>query len=182
MDDGRKAALRQKREDLRTGIRVKDIFPDLHEAVGGFLDDVGEDKVRSKENNVEQVDELIDILLMKENKDFDYFCTVVEKGNRTRANNLRQAAGLGKFLTVTTPCTRPITCVCRRVPVSLARQPLFHGCFDNIKCGNLVLIWKPTSRQRDFPRIEATTHTAHFSLVVVHITSDTSQNGVLDSK
>ena len=43
-----------------------------------------------------QVDELLAILRMKENKDFDSFCAIVERSNPTRANKLREAAGLGK--------------------------------------------------------------------------------------
>lgn len=96
MDHARKEALRRQQDDLRTGIRVNDILPSLHKDAGGFLDDVEEDRVKSKEGNVAQVDELLAILRTKENKDFDYFCTIIEKSNATRASNLRKAAGLGK--------------------------------------------------------------------------------------
>ena len=96
MDQARKEALRRQQDDLRTGIRVNDILPSLHKDARGFLDDVEEDRVKSKEGNVAQVDELLAILLTKENKDFDYFCTIIEKNNATRASNLRKAAGLGK--------------------------------------------------------------------------------------
>lgn len=96
MDQARKEALRRQQDDLRTGIIVNNILPSLHEAAGGFLDDVEDDRVKSKVGNVAQVDELLDILRTKENRDFDYFCTIIEKNNATRANNLREAAGLGK--------------------------------------------------------------------------------------
>lgn len=96
MDEGRKKALRQQQEDLRTGIIVNNIFPSLHKHAGGFLDDVELERVISKEGNVAKVDELLAILRMKENKDFDSFCTIVERNNPTRANKLREAAGLGK--------------------------------------------------------------------------------------
>ena len=96
MDQARKEALRRRQEDLRMGIIVNNILPSLHEAAGGFLDDVEEDRVKSKEGNVAQVDELLAILQTKDNRDFDYFCTIIEKNNATRANNLGKAAGLGK--------------------------------------------------------------------------------------
>ena len=96
MDVGRKKALREQQEDFRgTGIIIKNIFPRLHKDAGGFLDDVELIQVTSKEGNVAQVDELFAILLTKENKDFDLFCTIVERYNATRAKNLRKAAGLG---------------------------------------------------------------------------------------
>jgi len=96
MDDGRKKALRQKQDDFRTGIIVINIYPRLHQDAGGFLDDVELDRVTSKEGNVAQVDELFKILFTKTNEDFDCFCAIVEKVNPTRANNLREAAELGK--------------------------------------------------------------------------------------
>ena len=88
--------MRQQQNDFRTGIIIKNIFPSLHRDAGGFLDDVELDRVTSKEGNVAQVDELWAILLTKENKDFDSFCTIVERNNATRAKMLREAAERGK--------------------------------------------------------------------------------------
>ena len=96
MDDAKKEALRRRQDDLRTGIIVNNILPSLHKYAGGFLDDVEEDRVKSKEGNVAQVDELLVILRTKEDKDFNYFCTIIEKNNATRASNLRKAAEIGK--------------------------------------------------------------------------------------
>lgn len=101
MDDGRKRALRQLQDDFRTGIVVNNIYPSLHKDAGGFLDDVELDEVMAKEGNVGQVDKLWTFLLTKRNEDFDRFCTIVEeKCNPARANNLRQAALLGKLHSV----------------------------------------------------------------------------------
>ena len=47
--------------------------------------------------NMEQVDELIEVLLRKENKDFDYFCDVLERnGCQVWSRKLKVAAGPGK--------------------------------------------------------------------------------------
>ena len=80
MDDARKRALREHHSDLRTGIRVNNLLPDLHCDAGGFLTDVESPTISSKSCNVSQVDELIVILLTKENRDFDSFCRVLKKG------------------------------------------------------------------------------------------------------
>ena len=80
MDDGHKSALRRHHAELRSGIKVNNLLPDLHCAARGFLTDVERDEVSSKSCNVSQVDALIEILLTKENKDFDSFCRVLEKG------------------------------------------------------------------------------------------------------
>ena len=97
MDESRKKALRKYHTDLRTGITVTHFLPRLHVYAGGFLTDVESDSIKQNRGNVEQVDELIDILVTKENKHFDYFCLVLEKaGCQTWSNRLKEAAGLGK--------------------------------------------------------------------------------------
>ena len=97
MDAARKKALRQCHTDLRKGITVTNVLPSLHVHAGGFLTGVENDSIRKKRGHVKQVDELIDTLLKKESKDFDYFCTVLEKeGYKVSSDKLREAAGLGK--------------------------------------------------------------------------------------
>ena len=97
MDAARKKALWQCHPDLRTSIRVADFLPSLHVYAGGFLNDVENDSIRKKKGHVKQVDELMDILLKKESKNFDYFCTVLEKeGYKLWSDKLREAAGIGK--------------------------------------------------------------------------------------
>ena len=89
-------ALRQCHQNLRTQITVTNFLPSLHVDAGGFLTDVESASIKSK-GNIEKVDELIDILVKKENRDFDYFCIVLEKeGYVKEANKLREVAGLGK--------------------------------------------------------------------------------------
>ena len=55
------------------------------------------DCIKNKKGHVQQVDELIDILVRKESKDFDYFCTVLKKkGYKVWSDKLKNAADLGK--------------------------------------------------------------------------------------
>ena len=97
MDESRKKALQKHHPELRTGITVIHLLTSLHVDVGGFLTDVESDSINQNRGNVEQVDELIDVLVTKENKDFDYFCLVLEKeGCQAWSNRLKEAAGLGK--------------------------------------------------------------------------------------
>ena len=99
MDKHKKKALRQCHPELRTGIVVSHFLPDLHSDAGGFLTDVESESIAAKKasGNLEQVDELIGVLARKENKDFRYFCDVLEKhGCQAWSNRLKVAAGLGK--------------------------------------------------------------------------------------
>ena len=75
MDESKKGALRRHHQYLRTGLLVGNILPALHPV----LTDVEYDQVEEREDNVARVDELIRILLTKENRHFDAFCTALEK-------------------------------------------------------------------------------------------------------
>ncbi len=88
MDDG--MALEKYRNDFRNEMIVRNIIPSLLKGTGGFLDEVEQDWVTSKEKegNAAQVDELVDILLTKENEDFDRFCTVVGGNDAMLAKKL----------------------------------------------------------------------------------------------
>ena len=98
MDDYRKEALRDCHYNLTTAIIVANILPRLHVREGGFLNDVESDSIGKNGGNARQVEDLVDILLKKENKDFDYFCDVLEKeGYQAFSSRLREAAGLGKW-------------------------------------------------------------------------------------
>lgn len=99
MDDTRKKALRRCHPYLRKGLTVSDILPNLHIDAEGFLTDVESDRIKPKNTsgNVEQVDELIDVLLKKENKHFDFFCDVLEKeGYQPCSRRLKENVGFGK--------------------------------------------------------------------------------------
>ena len=101
MDYYRKEALRQCHPYLRTVIAVGNILPSLHVDAGGFLTDEENDSIAKNVGNVDQIDDLVDILLEKENKDFDYFCVVLEKkGCQACSNRLRGAAGLRKRISL----------------------------------------------------------------------------------
>ena len=98
MDDARKRALRKHHSDLRTGIIVNNLLPDLHCDAGGFLIDVESLTISSKSCNVSQVDELIGTLLTKENRDFDSFCRVLQKdGYSGWSERLNHSARQGRL-------------------------------------------------------------------------------------
>ena len=78
IDCYRKEALRQCRPYFSAVIAVANILPSLHVDTGEFLNDAENDSIANNIGNVDQVDDLADILLKKENNDFDYFCVVLE--------------------------------------------------------------------------------------------------------
>ena len=75
MDERKKAALRRHHQCLRTGIRVGNILP----ALRSVLTDAEYICVREREDNTSRVDELIDVLLTKENRHFDALCDALEQ-------------------------------------------------------------------------------------------------------
>ena len=75
MDESRKGALTRNHQDLGTGIVVRSILPVLRPV----LTDAEYSHIRDREGNISRVDELIDVLLTKENRHFDVFCTALEK-------------------------------------------------------------------------------------------------------
>ena len=92
MDDRRKRALKEHHQRLRPGLLVGNILP----ALRPMLTDVEYSRVREREDNVARVDELIEILLTKENRHFDDFCAALEEnGYGHWARKLRE--GLGKL-------------------------------------------------------------------------------------
>ena len=108
MDNTRKKALWQCHPGLRKELTVSDFLPNIHIDVGGFLAEMESDKIKTKYTGgtMDQVDELIDVLVRKENKDFDYFCDVLEKeGYPTCSSRLKEASVLGK-------CSKPQYLLC----------------------------------------------------------------------
>lgn len=98
MEERRKAAVRQLHPDLRTGLLVRNFLPALHRDAGGFLTDVEISVVGEKSGQVDKVDELIKILLTKDNRDFDAFCRVLSgNGYSTWSERLRRAAKYGQL-------------------------------------------------------------------------------------
>ena len=99
MDDTRIKALRQCHPELRKELKVSHVLPNLHIYAGGFLTEAesGQIKAISTVGNEEQLAELIELIVKKENNDFDYFCDVLEKeGYPSWSSKLKEAAGLGK--------------------------------------------------------------------------------------
>ena len=98
MEERRKAALRQHHPDLRTGLLVRNFLPALHRHAGGFLTDVELSIVGEKSGQVDKVDELIKVLLTKDDRDFDAFCRVLsENGYQPWSERLRRTAKCGQL-------------------------------------------------------------------------------------
>lgn len=90
MEEGRKGTLKKYHQDLRTGVIIDNILP----ALRPLLTDVEYSRVSDREDNVARVDELIKILLTKENMHFDGFCKALEEnGYEHWAKTLRQGTG-----------------------------------------------------------------------------------------
>lgn len=90
MDVSRKDTLREYHQDLRTGVIINNILP----ALRPLLTDVEYANVRDQQGNVARVDELIDILLTKDNVLFDGFCEALkENGYKHWAKTLREKVG-----------------------------------------------------------------------------------------
>ena len=95
MDERRKDALKKYRHDLRTRLVVEDIVPAFHL----FLTDLECSRITDRTENIERVDELIDILLTKENKHYEGFCVVLkQRGYDHLAKNLQDEIYQGKPL------------------------------------------------------------------------------------
>ena len=91
MDEGRRQALRDNHQELRSGLIVENILPDLRP----HLTDIEYSRVENQPGNVPQVDELIKILLTKENRHFDEFCRVCQRhGYHHWARRLRETAAV----------------------------------------------------------------------------------------
>lgn len=90
MDEYRQKALRINHQKLRTGVIVANILPPLRPHFTG----VEYSSVESKLGDVAQVDELVRILLTKENKHFSEFCHCLERNGYPHwARQLREDAG-----------------------------------------------------------------------------------------
>ena len=75
MDESKKGALRWHHQRLRTGLLVGNILPVLRPV----LTDAEYSRIRDREDTISRVDELMEILLTKQNRHFDAFSTALEK-------------------------------------------------------------------------------------------------------
>ena len=90
MDEVHLRVLRENHQKFRTKLIVVNVLPELR----SYFTEVEYSQVESKSGNVAQVDELLRILLTKENEHFDGFCRVLERnGYRHWAQQLRGTAG-----------------------------------------------------------------------------------------
>ena len=90
-----KAAIRKHHNALRTGILVTNILPALHT----LLTPVEYSRVEAKEGDVDRVDELVKILLTKDESTFDGFCSALEEnGCRHWASKLKGEGVFGVLI------------------------------------------------------------------------------------
>ena len=75
MDESKKGALKRHHQGLQAGIWVGNILP----ALRPVLTDAEYICVSEREGNPSRVDELIDVLLTKENRHFDALCDALEQ-------------------------------------------------------------------------------------------------------
>lgn len=89
MDEGWKQALRDNHEELRVGLLVEMILFQFRH----YLTDVEYFRIHNQPVNMAQVDELVEILLMKGKSHFDGFCNILEhNGYQHWAHRLLAAA------------------------------------------------------------------------------------------
>ena len=90
MDERRRTTLKRHQQALV----LKNILPALHTV----LTDIEYSRTEDREGNVERVDELINILLTKEDKHFEEFCTALaDNGYEHWAKKLRKEVEEGKL-------------------------------------------------------------------------------------
>ena len=91
MSDYNSKALIALQPDLKINVKLQPLLIDmLQPPSGGFMNPAEEQSVQNAEN---PMDELIAILLGKEDKEFNTFCDMLERSNHSAwANRLRQEA------------------------------------------------------------------------------------------
>ena len=73
MESHKKRALKEHHQGLRTGIIVTNFLPEFRQ----MLTDVEYSRIKDKTDNVSAVDELMEILLTKADREFDDFCAIL---------------------------------------------------------------------------------------------------------
>ncbi len=74
-------ALEALKGDLKLKVQMFQLVDMLHTAAGGFMDSAEAQRVRDKTGNAQQIEELIDILWGKGDKEFATFCQMLQKSN-----------------------------------------------------------------------------------------------------
>ena len=74
-------ALEALKGELKLKVQMFQLVDMLHTAAGGFMDSAETQRVRDKTGNAQQIEELIDILRGKGDKEFATFCQMLQKSN-----------------------------------------------------------------------------------------------------
>ena len=82
MEEWSRDALVSLQEELKLKVITKTGLMDkLQKAAGGFMSEAEAQAVKGKLTNAEQMEEVIQILLRKRNKDFKIFCSMLQQSN-----------------------------------------------------------------------------------------------------
>ena len=74
-------ALEALKGKLKLSVRMIQLVDMLHTAAGGFMNSAEAQSVRDKSGDAQQIEEVIDILRGKGDKEFATFCQMLQKSN-----------------------------------------------------------------------------------------------------
>lgn len=100
MDEAKQKAIRKFWPDLHRVLVARHLMAHLHQDAGGFLTDREAQEVTADDVNYKQMDNILDILVKKNNEAFLSFCSILESQEILQgvwAVRLMDAAGMSKF-------------------------------------------------------------------------------------
>ena len=74
-------ALEALKGKLKLNVRMFQLVDMLHTAAGGFMDSAEAQSVRDKTGDTQQIEQVIDVLQGKGDKEFATFCQMLQKSN-----------------------------------------------------------------------------------------------------
>ena len=100
MDEAKQKAIRQLWPDLHQKLVAQHLMAHLHQDAGGFLTDREIEDVTVDRENYKQMDNILGILVKKNNEAFLHFCSILDSKNILQgvwAVRLMDAAGMSEF-------------------------------------------------------------------------------------
>ena len=105
MTEWHQAALVALQENLKLNVKMFQLSGMLESPAGGFMDRAEVLRVKAKTGDMEQMEELINILLGKEDMAFYIFCDLLERSNyEVWARELKSAAERRKTVGMLNTC------------------------------------------------------------------------------
>ena len=74
-------ALEASKGKLKLNVKLFQLVDMLHTAAGGFMNDAEVESVKAKTGDVQQIEQVIDILRGKGDKEFTTFCQMLQQSN-----------------------------------------------------------------------------------------------------